>query len=275
MRMSIASKTARDPCLVFLVAAVLGAGCSTAIAAPAPPAKSQPNTVSDLVPTAQGPLRITPLFHGSVMLQLGAEVIYVDPWSAADYTGLPKADVILVTHTHADHLDLPMIRELHKPGVVIGGSDAVLDTLNCSPDCGDLAPVGVGRTTTIKGVNVEGVAMYNTVERPGGGPPYHHKGVGQGFLLTIGGVRIYFSGDSDCTDEMKALKKVDIAFVAMNPPRTMSTVEAARCVKVFRPRVVYPYHYRGSKTSDFADALKGETGIEVRLRNLEGEPSAP
>ncbi len=159
MRMRIRSTTTRDPRLVLLLAAVLGAGACTAAAAPAPPVKSQPNRVSDVVSTSQGQLRITPLFHGSVMLELGPEVIYVDPWSASDYTGLPKADLILVTHTHADHLDLAMIRELNKPGVVIGGSDAVLDTLNCSPACGELAPVGVGRTTTIKGVGVERAPM--------------------------------------------------------------------------------------------------------------------
>ena len=83
---------------------------------------------------------------------------------------------------------------------------------------------------------------------------------------------MYFTGDTECVPEIKALRDIDVAFVPMNPPRTMSTTEAAACVKAFRPRIVYAYHYSGSNPEDFAAALKDTPGVEVRLRKLEGEP---
>ena len=95
---------------------------------------------------------------------------------------------------------------------------------------------------------------------------------GSGYILAFGDTRVYFSGDTECTPEMKALTNITIAFLSMNPPRTMSTIEAADCAKAIRPKIVYPYHYRGSKTEEFAAALNGVPGVEVRLRKLEGEP---
>jgi len=113
--------------------------------------------------------------------------------------------------------------------------------------------------------------MYNLVQGSAPGMPFHHKGIGSGYVLTFGDTRVYFSGDTECTSEMKALKNISVAFLAMNPPRTESTIEAAGCAKEFRPRIVYPYHYRGSKPEEFADALKDVAGVEVRIRKLEGE----
>ena len=114
--------------------------------------------------------------------------------------------------------------------------------------------------------------MYNLKLGSGPGKPFHHKGIGNGYVLTFGDTRVYFSGDTECTPEMKALKNISVAFVAMNPPRTMPPAEAAACVAAFRPKIVYPYHYRGQNTQEFADALKNTPGIDVRLRKLEGEP---
>jgi len=113
--------------------------------------------------------------------------------------------------------------------------------------------------------------MYNIVQGSAPGMPFHHKGIGSGYILNFGETRVYFSGDTECTTEMKALKNISVAFLAMNPPRTESTLEAAECAKAFKPKIVYPYHYRGSNTQEFADALKNTTGVEVRLRKLEGE----
>ena len=128
-----------------------------------------------------------------------------------------------------------------------------------------------GDKKTFLGIEIEAVPMYNLKLGSGPGKPFHHKGIGNGYILTFGATRVFFSGDTECVPEIKALKNVDIAFVAMNPPRTMGTAEAAACVKDFRPKIVYPYHYRGQNTQDFADALKGTPGVEVRLRKLEGE----
>jgi L-ascorbate metabolism protein UlaG (beta-lactamase superfamily) len=229
------------------------------------------NRQVDLVQTSLGDLHLTPLYHGSVMLEFGGKVIHVDPWSQGDYTNIPPADLIVVTHTHADHLDRMMIDKLKKPATIIVGPPAVIDTLNCAPACGQVETITDAEKKTVMGIEIEGVPMYNLVQGSAPGMPFHHKGIGSGYVLNFGDTRVYFSGDTECTPEMKALKNITVAFLAMNPPRTETPVEAAACAKVFKPKIAYPYHYRGSKPEDFADALKG-SGVEVRIRKLEGEP---
>jgi L-ascorbate metabolism protein UlaG (beta-lactamase superfamily) len=229
------------------------------------------NRQADVVKTSAGELRVTPLYHGSVMLEFGGKVIHIDPWSQGDYTGLPQADLIVITHTHVDHLDRAMIDKLKKPETIVVGPPAVIDTLNCFPDCGHAVTITDSQKKTVMGIEIEGVPMYNLVQGSAPGMPYHHKGIGSGYIFNFGDTRVYLSGDTECTPEMKALKNITVAFVSMNPPRTQSPVEAAACVQFFKPKIVYPYHYRGSKPEEFADALKNVKGIEVRLRKLEGE----
>jgi len=229
------------------------------------------NRQADVIQTSRGELRLTPVYHGSVMLEFGGKVIHVDPWSQGDFTGLPPADLIVVTHTHADHLDRTMIDKLKKPETIIVGPPAVLDTLNCAPACGIAEAISDSEQRTVMGVGFEGVPMYNLVFGSGPGKPYHHKGIGSGYILNFGDTRVYFSGDTECTPEMKALKNISVAFLAMNLPRTETTLEAAECAKAFKPKIVYPYHYRGSKLEEFSDALKNTPGVEVRIRKLEGE----
>ena len=137
------------------------------VAAPAP------NRQTDTIRTSKGELRLTPLFHGSVMLEFGGTVIHVDPWSQADYTGLPLADMIVITHTHGDHLDRSMIDTLKKPVTVIVSTPAVVDTLNCAPACGDVETVADTEQKTVKGIGFEGVPMYNIVQGPAPGKPFH------------------------------------------------------------------------------------------------------
>jgi L-ascorbate metabolism protein UlaG (beta-lactamase superfamily) len=229
------------------------------------------NRQVDVIATSAGELRLMPIYHGSVMVEFGGKVIHIDPWSQGDYTGLPPADIIVSTHTHADHLDRMMFDQLHKEGTVIVSPPAVADTLNCAPRCGTLEVVGDAEKRTVLGIGFEGVPMYNLVQGSAPGVPFHHKGIGSGYILTFGNTRVYFSGDTECVPEMKALKNIDIAFLAMNPPRTMTTGEAAQCVGAFRPKIVYPYHYRGSNLQEFCDALKG-LPVDIRIRKLEGEP---
>lgn len=239
------------------------------------PARSWANTSNhqaDVIPTSRGELRLTPIYHGSVMLEFDGKVIHVDPWSQGDFTGFPPADLIVITHTHADHLDRTMVDKLKKPETTIVGPPAVIDTLNCAPACGIAEAVSDSEQKTVMGIEFDGVPMYNLVFGSGPGKPYHHKGIGSGYILNFGDTRVYFSGDTECTPEMKALKNISVAFLAMNPPRTESTLEAAECAKAFKPKIVYPYHYRGSNLAEFADALKGTPGVEVRIRKLEGEP---
>jgi L-ascorbate metabolism protein UlaG (beta-lactamase superfamily) len=228
------------------------------------------NRQTDTIQTSAGPLRIMPVYHGSVMLEFGGKVIHIDPWSQGDFSGLPQADMLVFTHTHADHLDRAMIDKLKKPGTILLGSPAVIDTINCS--CPEAETISNGEKKTFMGIEIEAVPMYNIVQGAAPGKPFHHKGIGNGYILNFGDTRVYISGDTECIPEMKSLKNITVAFISMNPPRTSSPAEAAECVKEFRPKIVYPYHYRGQKTQDFADALKNTPGVEVRLRKLEGEP---
>jgi len=232
------------------------------------------NRQADVIKTSQGDLKIMPIYHGSVMFEFDGKVIYVDPWSRGDFAGLPQADLIVITHTHRDHLDLDQVNALKKPETIIVGPAAVIDTLNCFPACGHAEVINDSEKKLVMGILIEGVPMYNLVQGSAPGMPYHHKGVGSGYILNFGDTRVYLSGDTECTPEKKALKNITVAFMAMNPPRTQSTLEAAACVKQFKPKIVYPYHYRGSKLEEFADALKSTPGIEVRIRKLEGEPQS-
>jgi L-ascorbate metabolism protein UlaG (beta-lactamase superfamily) len=230
------------------------------------------NRQTDVLQTSRGELRIMPIYHGSVMLEFGGNVIHVDPWSQGDYTGLPPADLIISTHTHRDHLDRDMMDKLKKPGTIIVGPPAVIDTLNCAPACGQVEAISDSEKRTVMGIEIEGVPMYNLVKGSAPGKPFHHKGVGSGYILNFGDTRVYLSGDSECTPEMKALKNITVAFLAMSESRVSSPVEVAECAKAFKPKIVYPYHYRGSKPEEFAAAVKDTPGIEVRIRKLEGEP---
>ena len=229
------------------------------------------NHQSDVVHTSRGDVRITPIYHGSVMLEFDGKVIHVDPWSKGDFTGFPPADLIVITHTHQDHLDRTIVDKLKKPETIIVGPPAVIDTLNCAPACGIAEAISDSEHRTVMGIDIEGVPMYNMVFGSGPGKPYHHKGIGSGYILTFGDTRIYFSGDTECTQEMKALKNISVAFLAMNPPRTETPADAAACVKAFKPKIVYPYHYRGSNLEEFSAPLKDTPGVEVRIRKLEGE----
>jgi L-ascorbate metabolism protein UlaG (beta-lactamase superfamily) len=135
-----------------------------------------------------------------------------------------------------------------------------------------LTDMANGETKTVAGISIEAVPMYNLQRGPSAGQLFHTKGRGNGYVLTLGSKRVYVAGDTECTDEMRALKNIDIAFVPMNLPYTMPPAEAAGCVKAFKPKVVYPYHYRGQNPEEFRDALKGEP-VEVRLLNW--YPSQP
>jgi len=214
----------------------------------------------DTVQTAEGPLKITPIKHASLMIEFKNKVIHVDPWSQGDYTGVPKADLILITDIHGDHMDSAKIKEIKKDGTVIVAPAAVAKTV------AGATVISNGESKTIEGIQIEAVPMYNLVRGPSQGKLFHDKGRGNGYVLTLGGKRIYISGDTECIPEMKSLKNIDMAFLCMNLPYTMPPQEAAECVKAFRPKIVYPYHYRDSDLSVFTNALKSEQGIEVRLR---------
>ena len=221
---------------------------------------AQPQRTVEEFSTAAGSVRITPVRHASLMIQAGGKVIHVDPWSQGNYDGLPQADLILLTDIHGDHLDAPLIKKLSKTGTVIIAPEAVAKTV---PEAKVLSN---GGSTTWESWKIDAVPMYNLKRGPSEGKFYHDKGRGNGYVLTYGATRFYIAGDTEGTPEMRALKNIDVAFVPMNLPYTMTPEEAADAVRAFHPKIVYPYHYRGSNIKEFAKALDG-SGIDVRLRD--------
>jgi len=209
--------------------------------------------------TSAGTLQITPIQHASLMIQAGGKVLYIDP-AEGSYDGLPQADYILLTDIHGDHLAPPVINKLKKADTVIVAPKAVAAQVTGA------RVLSNGEKTTIGPFAVEAIPMYNLKRGPSAGQLYHDKGRGNGYIVTYGGKRFYFSGDTEVTSEMKALKNIDVAFVCMNLPYTMTPQEAAEGVRAFHPAIVYPYHYMGSDLNAFAKALEG-SGIDVRIRN--------
>src|SRR5579863_4384871 len=217
--------------------------------------------------TSAGPVKITPVYHASLEIEAGGKVIVIDPAPPAKFDGLPKGDLILITDIHGDHLNADMIKAESKPDTTIIAPAAVAKTVT------EAKVINNGEKTTWGAWTIEAIPMYNTTASRGPGPGklFHDKGRGNGYVLTYGGKRFYFSGDTEGIPEMRALKNIDVAFVCMNLPYTMTPEEAADAVKAFHPKVAIPYHYKGQDTAVFKKALDG-TGIEVRL--LDWYPNA-
>ncbi len=216
---------------------------------------------SDRVPASGGDITITPINHATLEIAHAGHVILVDPTGEGSYAGRPAPTIILLTDVHPDHLHPATIAKVRKPDTKIVAPAAVAETVK------DAIVIANGETKTVDGISIEAVPMYNLTRGPAAGQLFHTKGRGDGYILTIGGKRIYIAGDTECTPEMKAVKNIDVAFVPMNLPYTMTAEEAAACVKEFRPKIVYPYHYRGTDLKVFENALKDEKGIEVRSLN--------
>lgn len=217
----------------------------------------------DLIQTSTGDLEITFIGHGTLMFQHGGKVIHIDPWSQlADYTKLPKANLILITHEHGDHLDKKAIKMLstEKTSLVL--------TEICSQQMSNGIVMKNGDVKTVNGFRIEAVPAYNIVHKRDTGNPYHPKGHGNGYVITFGDKRIYVAGDTENTPEMKKLKKIDVVFLPMNLPYTMTPEMVADAVKAFKPKVLYPYHFGKTDTSELINLLKNGKGIEVRIRKM-------
>jgi L-ascorbate metabolism protein UlaG (beta-lactamase superfamily) len=182
----------------------------------------------------------------------------LDPAKPAKLSGLAKADLILITDLHGDHMAPDLIKEISKADTQILAAPAVVVTVTSAQ------PIANGETKSWQGWTIEAIPAYNLKRGPEPGKLFHDKGRGNGYVLTYGGKRFYFSGDTEGVPEMRALKNIDVAFVCMNLPYTMPPEEAADAVKAFHPKIVIPYHYRGSDLAVFRKGLEG-TGIEVRL----------
>jgi L-ascorbate metabolism protein UlaG (beta-lactamase superfamily) len=226
------------------------------------PVFSQDMPDFDNFQTTAGNVTINFIGHGSLMFKVNGYVIYIDPVrSSGNYDFLPKADIILVTHDHGDHLDIKLIDTLKKVGTLVF----------CNENSVVKVPWAMvmkeGDRQEINNIIIEAVPAYNIVNERAPGQPYHPKGVGIGFILTIGGKRFYVAGDTENTPEMKALRNIDVAFLPMNLPYTMTPEMVADAALAVKPKILYPYHYGDTNTDRLLKLLTG-TNIIVRIRNL-------
>jgi L-ascorbate metabolism protein UlaG (beta-lactamase superfamily) len=227
------------------------------------PARSQPAPARDVIPTPAGDLTITFIGHGTLMLAFGGKVLHVDPYGKlADYATLPKADVVLITHHHGDHLDPAALKHIRTE------KTAVVASALCAPKVPGALVMKNGETRTVAGIAIEAVPAYNIVHIRDTNRPWHPKGEGNGYVLTLGKTRVYIAGDTENTPEMKALERIDVAFLPMNLPYTMTPEMVADAARAFKPKILYPYHTGETNVSRLVALLKDAPGIEVRVRPM-------
>jgi L-ascorbate metabolism protein UlaG (beta-lactamase superfamily) len=226
-------------------------------------AAAQRKSEKDVIPTAKGDLEITFLGHGTLMMTFGGKTIHIDPYGdVADYGSLPKADLVLVTHEHFDHLDPQACRLILTPATTVVSSKA------CAPKLPGAIVLANGDKRTVLGLAIEAVPAYNIAHKRPDGSPFHPKGDGNGYIVTFGDKRVYIAGDTENTPEMKALKDIDVAFLPMNLPYTMTPEQVADAAKAVRPKILYPYHYGDTDPAKLVKLLQGEKSIDVRVRDL-------
>jgi len=212
----------------------------------------------DIIPTSSGDLEITFIAHGTLMMQYQDRVIHIDPVSmfGTDYAKMPDADLILITHAHGDHLDPDAIAKIRTDKTV-----TVL-TSQCFEQLGFGQVMANGDGETMFGIKIEAVPAYNLESS------YHPKGVGNGYVLYFGDKKVYVAGDTENIPEMSDLKDIDVAFLPMNRPYTMTPEMVAEAARRFRPEILYPYHYGNTDTGKLVELLKNEKDIEVRVRKM-------
>ena len=218
---------------------------------------------TDLLPTSAGDLRITFIGHATLMFEFGGKVIHSDPVGQfGDYGKLPKADLILVAHDHSDHFD--------PKAIALIGTEKT--KLVLTPLCAAKGGRGIvlknGEETIVDGIRIEAVPAYNIVHMRSPGVPFHPKGDGNGYILTFGDKRVYVAGDTENVSEMKTLGRIDVAFLPMNLPYTMTPEMAADAARMVKPKILYPYHFGETDTAKLVSLLKDEKGIEVRIRRM-------
>jgi L-ascorbate metabolism protein UlaG (beta-lactamase superfamily) len=217
---------------------------------------------TDIIPTSAGDVAITFIGHGSLMMEFNSKIIHVDPFGElADYSKLPKADIVLITHEHEDHLDIKVLKNICTEKTVI-----VLTEL-CAAEVKGGIVMHNGETREVGGLTVNAVPAYNIVNKRPNGSLFHPKGEGNGYIITFGDTRIYIAGDTENIPEMKDFQNISIAFLPMNLPYTMTPEMVADAVRAFRPRILYPYHFGKTETSTIVDLLKDEE-VEVRIRKM-------
>ena len=226
-------------------------------------ASAQEAFENDIIKTSAGDLKITFIGHGTLMFTFGGKIVHIDPVSQeADYTKLPKADLVLLTHHHGDHLDVKALEVLRTKKTVL------VMTEICAQQVKGGMVMKNGDVKIVGGLKIEAVPAYNIVHMRSEGHPFHPKGEGNGYVITFGDKRVYVAGDMEDIPEMKELKGIDIAFLPMNLPPTMSPEMVATAAKALKPKILYPYHYGSTDVSKLLDLLKDNKEIEVRIRKM-------
>ncbi len=224
---------------------------------------AQENFEKDIIKANTGNLEITFIGHGTLMFTFHGKVIHVDPWSKlVDYSNMPKADMILLTHQHGDHLDPKALEMLRTEKTVL------LLTETCANRVEGGFVMKNGDVKIIEGLKIEAIPAYNIVHMRSEGVPFHPKGEGNGYIITFGDKRVYVAGDTENIPEMKNLRDIDIAFLPINLPYTMTPEMGVDAAKAFKPKILYPYHYGKTDTSEIVNLLKDVQDIEVRIRNM-------
>lgn len=221
----------------------------------------------DVFETSKGDLSITFVGHGTLMMEFAGMVIHIDPvMGEADYSGMPDADLVLITHEHGDHLDINAINHILKEDCPVVMTQKCIEQLE---DFKGAVVMKNGDKQTIKGLPIEAVPAYNIEHKRSGGGAYHPKGEGNAYILTFGDTKVLIGGDTENVPEIKALKGIDIAFLPMNLPYTMTPEMVADAARAIQPEYLYPYHYGRTDPQELVKLLKEEKGIEVRIRDLQ------
>jgi L-ascorbate metabolism protein UlaG (beta-lactamase superfamily) len=225
------------------------------------PAPAQQLT-GDEFSTDDGPLVVHPINHATFAMAWDGKTIYNDPVGGAEaFSGLARPTLILISDIHGDHLNVDTLHAVVQDDTMLVAPSAVADMLPQDLRA-KTTVLANGDETSLSGLSIEAIPMYNTTEDR---LQYHTKGRGNGYVLTMGGKRVYISGDTEDIPEMRALRDIDVAFVCFNLPYTMTEEQAASAVRDFAPKVVYPYHYRGSDVEKFERLVGQDEDIEVRM----------
>lgn len=212
--------------------------------------------------TSDGDLKVTFLGHGSLLFEFDGKVIYADPsGNGIDWQKQPKADIVVITHEHGDHFQPDILSQLRKDNTVMLMND------RCAEDVEGATVVKNGDTRTVRGIKIEAVPSYNIVHERNG-TPFHPKGRDNGYVITFGDKRVYVAGDTENHPEMKALKDIDVAFLPMNLPFTMTPEMVADAAKSFKPKLLYLYHYRGGDTKSLEKLMEDVKDVELRIRTM-------
>jgi len=250
-------------CVCSLTALAMAAAALAGNAASAP--SSQPTSAPAernvaVEKTSKGDLTVQPINHSAIRFAFKGKQYYVDPSGKAEWGKMPKADVILITHEHSDHLDPKVIDRIKKDGTLIYANASTVKK------AGFGKVIEVGKTKQVAGITVQAVPAYNI--DPGRRRYHPKKRKDNGYVLTFGDKRVYVAGDTEGTPEMKALKDIAIAFLPINLPYTMPPKEAADAARAFKPKILYPYHQGKSDPKEVKRLLADEKKIEVRVLAL-------